>query len=210
MCESPLCSTEEEALRLLEVSREKNLLIAISNPYNSFSMVRYARDLIANNALGDIVSLRVHYLQNAGILERDLSWKSGVSCFSDLGLQAFHLARFVSQQTCSRVSACLSRSFGMRTTDDAGSAVLQLKEGAFCQLSVSKMALLHDNDVQIEVDGTVGCLHWDLAHSSQLVFQRLHMNRQVLTPESVPVVDHLRMRYSRLPFGHAEVGEGWL
>lgn len=204
MCESPLCSTEEEALRLLEVSREKNLLIAISNPYNSFSMVRYARDLIANNALGDIVSLRVHYLQNAGILERDLSWKSGVSCFSDLGLQAFHLARFVSQQTCSRVSACLARSFGMRTTDDAGSAVLQLKEGAFCQLSVSKMALLHDNDVQIEVDGTVGCLHWDLAHSSQLVFQRLHMNRQVLTPESVPVVDHLRMRYSRLPFGHAE------
>ena len=156
MCESPLCSTEEEALRLLEVSREKNLLIAISNPYNSFSMVRYARDLIANNALGDIVSVRVHYLQNAGILERDLSWKSGVSCFSDLGLQAFHL------------------------------------------------------DVQIEVDGTVGCLHWDLAHSSQLVFQRLHMNRQVLTPESVPVVDHLRMRYSRLPFGHAEVGEGWL
>ena len=98
----------------------------------------------------------------------------------------------------------------MRTTDDAGSAVLQLKEGAFCQLSVSKMALLHDNDVQIEVDGTVGCLHWDLAQSSQLVFQRLHMNRQVLTPESVPVVDHLRMRYSRLPFGHAEVGEGWL
>lgn len=210
MCESPLCSTEEEALRLLEVSREKNLLIAISNPYNSFSMVRYARDLIANNALGDIVSVRVHYLQNAGILERDLSWKSGISCFSDLGLQAFHLARFVSQQTCSRVSACLARSFGMRTTDDAGSAVLQLKEGAFCQLSVSKMALLHDNDVQIEVDGTVGCLHWDLAHSSQLVFQRLHMNRQVLTPESVPVVDHLRMRYSRLPFGHAEVGEGWL
>ena len=66
------------------------------------------------------------------------------------------------------------------------------------------MSLLHDNDIQIEVDGLTGSIHWDLQHSNELVFQRIHMNKQILTPDSAPVLDHLRMRYSRLPFGHAE------
>lgn len=211
MCETPLCLSEEEAVKLSELATEKNLLVAMSYPYSCFGMIRYARDLIYNNSIGDVISIRVNYFQNAGILERDTnSWKmnsvqAGISyCFSDLGLQAYQLARYVTQMTPSRVSACLARSYNNRIMDDNGTALVQMKEGAFCHISVSKMSLLHDNDIQIEVDGLYGSIHWDLRRSNELVFQRIHMNKQVLTPDSVPVLDHLRMRYSRLPFGHAE------
>ena len=80
-----------------------------------------------------------------------------------------------------------------------------MKEGVFCDIRVSKMSLLHDNYLSIEIDGSTGALHWDLDHPNLLIYQRIHMNKQVLTPDSPPVIDHLRGRYSRLPCGHSEV-----
>ena len=83
-----------------------------------------------------------------------------------------------------------------------------MKEGVFCDIHASKTSLLHDNFLSIEVDGTTGAIHWDLDSPNQLIYQRIHMNKQVLTPDSPPVMDHLRGRYNRLPRGHAEVGQG--
>lgn len=215
ICETPLCFSEEEAFKLAHVAIEKNLICAISHPYCYYGMVRYARDLIANNAIGEVISIRASYLQNAGILEKDASsWRfvtsqGGISyCFSDLGVQAYQLIAFVTQLTPTRVSGCLSRAYANRATDDNGCALLQMKEGVFCDLHASKTSLLHDNFLSIEVDGTTGAIHWDLDAPNQLIYQRIHMNKQVLTPDSPPVMDHLRGRYSRLPRGHAEVGVG--
>ena len=33
------------------------------------------------------------------------------------------------------------------------------------------------------------------------------MNKQVITPESPPLIDHLQLHYSRTPFGQPEVRE---
>ena len=165
--------------------------------------------------VGEVISIRASYLQNAGILEKDASsWRfvssqGGISyCFSDLGVQTYQLIAFVTQLTPTRVSGCLSRTYTNRTTDDNGCALLQMKEGVFCDIHASKTSLLHDNFLSIEVDGTTGAIHWDLDSPNQLIYQRIHMNKQVLTPDSPPVMDHLRGRYNRLPRGHAEVGQG--
>lgn len=212
LCESPLCLLEDEAFKLAHIAAEKNLICAISHPYCYYGMIHYARDLIANSAIGDIISIRASYLQNTGILEKDInSWKltssqGGLSyCFSDLGVQLYQLINYITQMTPNRVSACLSRSYGNRPLDDNGSALLQMKEGVFCDIRVSKMSLLHDNYLSIEIDGSTGALHWDLDHPNLLIYQRIHMNKQMLTPDSPPVIDHLRGRYSRLPCGHSEV-----
>lgn len=213
MCESPFCFNEDEALKLYSVAGERNLIVGVSCPLCHFSMVHYARELIANNLIGEVVTIRVQYLQNKGILEKDVgTWKlntmqAGVSyCFSDLGIQAYQLVRYITQLNPSRVSACLARSFSNRPLDDNATALIQMREGGFCHLYVSKMSLLHENDLSIEIDGSLGSIRWELAQPNQLVYQRVHMSKQILTPESPPIIDHLRMRYSRLPFGHVEVG----
>lgn len=213
MCETPLCFSEEEAYKLNSIALERNLVVGMSYPLCHFSMIHYARDLILNNMLGEIVTVRVQYLQNKGILEKDAgTWKmntiqAGVSyCFSDLGIQAYQLLRFLTRLNPSRVSANISHCFGNRVLDDNATALIQMKEGCFCHMYLSKMSLLHDNDLSIEVDGSLGSLRWELANPGVLEYQRMHMSKQILTPESPPVVDHLRMRYSRLPYGHTEVG----
>lgn len=213
MCESPLCLSDGDATKLQEQASEKNLILATSYPYAYYSMLRYARDIVESNTIGEVISVRVNYLQNVGLLERDLNtWRmntaqAGVSyCFSDLGLQAFQLARYVTQLTPNRLSACLARSYSGRLMDDNGTVLIQMKEGAICHISVSKMSMLHENDIEIEIDGNVGSLHWDSTHCNQLVLQRAHMSKQILTPDSPFVLDHLRSRYSRMPAGHAEVG----
>ena len=214
MCESPLCLTEEEAYKLNTIAIDHNLVVGVSCPLCHYSMIHYARDILSNNLIGEVISIRVNYLQNKGVLEKDIgTWKfdsrqAGVSyCFSDLGVQAFQLVRYITQLNPCRVSASFSRTNGNLNFDEFGSALLQMKEGGFCHIYTSKISLLHENDLSIEIDGSLGSLAWSLNQPSQLIYQRIHMNKQVITPESPPLIDHLQLHYSRTPFGQPEVGE---
>ena len=88
-----------------------------------------------------------------------------------------------------------------------------MKEGCYCQLSVSKVSLLHENDLTVEIDGLMGGIRWELEKPGELVYQRVNMNRMILTPESPPIIDHVRVQGGRLPQGCQEVemegaGEG--
>ena len=117
MCESPLCFSEDEAQKLLHLAYERNLVFAMSYPLCFFSMIQYARNLLMNNLIGEIISIRVNYLQNRGILDKDLgNWKlnnqAGISyCFADLGIQSYQLIRYLTRMTPNRLSACLARSY---------------------------------------------------------------------------------------------------
>ena len=93
-----------------------------------------------------MISIRVNYFQNAGILERDTnSWKmnsvqAGISyCFSDLGLQAYQLARYVTQMTPSRVSACLARSYNNRIMDDKHSVIFLYPRCLYYMIMISRL-----------------------------------------------------------------------
>ena len=210
MCESPLCVAEQDAIKLQALATQKNCILAVSYPYAYFGILRYARDLIEKNCIGNIINIRVNYLQSTGVFGHNQAvWMnmvqdSGSYCFADLGLQAIQLVRHITQLTPHQLSACLSRSYQAHTLDDNGSAVVNMKEGAVCHMNVSKMSFLHDNDLEVEVDGTSGSLHWDLGHSNQLIFLRDRAIKQVLTANSL-LLDGYISRYSRTPPGCSEV-----
>ena len=66
--------------------------------------------MIVNNAIGEVCSVRISFLQNKGILDTP-NWQMGAHAntnslsFSDLGLQSYQILRFVTNMNPSRVSA---------------------------------------------------------------------------------------------------------
>ena len=114
-------------------------------------------------------NVRINYFQNKGLLENNpVNWQlvNGANqhsaCLSDLGLQSYQLLRFVTNMNPSRVSACLGRSCDHHTCDDNGSILVQTKEGVVGQINITKVSLLHENDLTVEVDGSLGGIRWQL------------------------------------------------
>ena len=126
-------------------------------------------------------------------------------CFSDLGLQSYQILRFVTNMNPSRVSACLTKSIDSHASDDIAGVLVHMKEGCYCQLNLSKVSLLHENDLTVEIDGLMGGIQWQLDRPGELVYQRVNMNRMILTAESPPIIDHVRVQGARLPQGCQEV-----
>lgn len=157
-------------------------------------------------------NVRINYFQNKGLLENNpVNWKlvNGANqhstCLSDLGLQSYQLLRFVTNMNPSRVSACLGRSCDHHTCDDNGSILVQTKEGVVGQINITKVSLLHENDLTVEVDGSLGGIRWQLDKPGELVYQRVNMNRMVLTADSPPIIDHVRVQGHYQQHGYQEV-----
>ncbi len=98
LVEKPLTSGTQEGLKLLEVSRQHNLILMVDHTFVYTGVVRKIRDLIASNDLGEIYyydSIRV----NLGLFQHD------VNVLWDLAVHDLSVMRFVLPQLPTSVSA---------------------------------------------------------------------------------------------------------
>ncbi|HJW18200.1 MAG TPA: Gfo/Idh/MocA family oxidoreductase, partial [Flavisolibacter sp.] len=106
--EKPMTFTLEEAKQLQQKVQETGLQLCLTHTYSGYPMVKQARQMIRDGALGKIRKVYVEYAQGwlSKLSEREgnaqAAWrtdpkKSGkAGCMGDIGTHAAHLAEYVS------------------------------------------------------------------------------------------------------------------
>ena len=63
VCEKPLCFTVEQAQELVALAKEKNLVFGVTYTYSGYTMMKVAREMIAEGKIGKIAAVNAEYVQ---------------------------------------------------------------------------------------------------------------------------------------------------
>jgi predicted dehydrogenase len=211
-CDKPLCFTVEEALDLAKTARDKGLLFMTTYVYTGYPLVRHARELIKNGALGDIRVVMVEYAQDwlADKIEDTANvWRTdpkqvGISCcVGDIGTHAENMAHFVTGLEIEKLSATLSTFVQGRTLDDNATITVKYKGGAVGHYWASQVAVGRENGLSFRVYGTEGALEWSQENPNEMRYVKKGHPPMTLTRGGNDL-SPAAARWTRTPSGHPE------
>jgi predicted dehydrogenase len=189
--EKPIAFTLDEALQLKKKVGETGLILCLTHTYSGYPMVKQARAMIKNNALGKIRKVLVEYPQGwlSKMSEREgnvqAAWRtdpkrSGKSgCMGDIGTHAAHLAEYVTGLKITKLCADLNIMVEGRHLDDDGNVLLKFDNGAAGVLVASQIAAGEENALRIRVYGEKGGLEWRQEEPNSLLLRWLDQPIQI-------------------------------
>jgi predicted dehydrogenase len=130
--EKPLAASSQEALELIELSREHELVLMPGHTFLYSPPVNVSRDLIQTGELGEIFFISTSRV-NLGLHQPD------VSVVWDLGPHDFSILRYWLEEMPSRVSA-LSRACIIEGTPDVCFIDLEFPSGTIAHVELSWLA----------------------------------------------------------------------
>ncbi|MTH65561.1 Gfo/Idh/MocA family protein [Paracoccus shanxieyensis] len=206
ICDKPLAATPAQAAEIAGAVSEGRARFFLTHNYAAMPMVREARALVQDGALGQIRLVQAEYLQ--GWLSDDThskqaEWRTdparaGAGALGDIGTHAWQLAAFVTGMTPSHISADLSSMVPGRPIDDDARVALRYATGAKGGIWASQVAVGQENGLSLRVFGTRAALDWRLEASEKLVLSPKDGPAQILTRAQD------RSASFRTPPGHPE------
>ena len=212
ICDKPLTSTLEDAKELVKVAEESDALFILTHNYTGYPMVRQAREMVANNAIGKVRVVQVEYPQDWLTIEQDFKqaeWRtdpkrSGAGgSTGDIGTHAFNLACFVSGLSVESLAADLQSFVPGRQVDDNAHVMLRFDGGARGMLWSSQVAPGNENALRLRVYGEKGGLEWAQEDPNYLWHTPFGEPKQLITRNGAGAGD-AAARMSRIPPGHPE------
>jgi predicted dehydrogenase len=214
ICDKPLAISLKEALALEKLVKSSGLVFCLTHNYTGYPMVRHARQMVAEGALGDLRIIQVEYPQDwlTEPIERDgqkqAAWRtdpkqSGGGAIGDIGTHAHNLAAFVSGLELESVLADVDTFVKGRKVDDNVNVLLRYKGGAKGMLWASQVAVGNENAAKLRVYGTKGGLEWRQEEPNYLTWYPYGKPQQLLTRGS-PAANASANRVTRVPPGHPE------
>ena len=215
ICDKPVTTTLADAERLRALARSSGRLFAVTYNYSGYPMVRHARRLVREGALGDIRLVQVEYpqdwltepLESTG--QKQAAWRtdpqrSGAGgCVGDIGTHAYQLAGFVSGLQPTQLCAELSTFVPGRALDDNVQVMLRYANGARGLLWASQVAPGNENALRLRVYGSRAGLEWQQEQPNHLRFTPFgEAPRTVSRGTASANADAARV--TRLPSGHPE------
>lgn len=216
--EKPITFTLEEAKQLKQKLDETGLILALTHTYSGYPMVKQARAMVHDGALGKVRKVYVEYPQGwlSKLTEREgnaqAAWrtdpkKSGKSgSMGDIGTHAAHLAEYISGLQISHVCADLTTFVEGRMLDDDGNVLLRFENGATGVLMASQIAAGEENALKIRVYGEKGGIEWNQQEPNTLLAKWLDQPTQILRA-GAGYTDRLSKAATancRTPGGHPE------
>lgn len=184
--DKPVSHDFAQACDLVRRTRERERLFAVVHGYSAYPMVRYARWLVRDGAIGEPRFVQVEYLQGSnatrvedGPANRRLEWlfdpgRSGLALvMSAIGCHAQHLATSTLGRDVARVSADVGALVPGRRVVDHVSALLEFEGGARGTFTATNAAAGAENDVRLRVVGERGLVEWWHREPSYLRLARL-------------------------------------
>ncbi|RZO75974.1 MAG: Gfo/Idh/MocA family oxidoreductase, partial [OM182 bacterium] len=185
ICDKPLTASLEDARELQALVKESDLLFAVTYNYSGYPMVRQAREMIGDGALGDIRVVQVEYpqdwlstdLETSG--QKQAAWRTDPKqagaggSIGDIGTHAFHLTEFVTGLEVTSLLADLHAFVPGRQLDDNAQMLLRFSNGARGSLWASQVAVGHENGLRIRVYGEQASLEWFQEQPNQLRYSVL-------------------------------------
>lgn len=175
LLEKPMAATYEEATAMYETSH-KNDRIRVGYMNRFVPAVQRAKEYIESGRLGAVRAVRSVYLLNMRKPHGPVDWRfdaqqAGHGASDDLGSHHIDLLRFLVGEI--EAVDAMTRIWDIpdapkATNDDAVSALLSFKNGAFGTLNASRTSPGHPLTGYIEIDGENGSLRIDRAYLNDL------------------------------------------
>ncbi|MGZ8536610.1 MAG: Gfo/Idh/MocA family protein [Flavisolibacter sp.] len=190
--EKPMTFTLEEAKLLKQKVDETGLMLCLTHTYSGYPMVKQARAMVRDGALGKIRKIYVEYAQGwlSKLSEREgnaqAAWrtdpkKSGKSgCMGDIGTHAAHLAEYISGLNITQLCAELNIVVEGRALDDDGAVLLKFNNNVTGVLMASQVLAGEENSLKIRVYGEKGGIEWAQMEPNTLLVKWLDQPMQVL------------------------------
>ncbi|MEX0687295.1 MAG: Gfo/Idh/MocA family oxidoreductase [Pirellulales bacterium] len=217
VCDKPLTLTLAEAEELATLVAASPSVFVVTHNYTGYPLVRQAREMILAGELGDIQAIRAEYIQ--GWLrtrlesegQKQAAWrtdptKSGVAgCFGDIGTHAYNLGRYMTGLLPDRIAANLKVFVPERPLDDYGHAVIRYQGGALGTVTASQISHGRENDLRIQIDGTLGSLEWHQEEPNKMFVRHNGKPHFLYTRDpNAPFTNDAGRAACRLPAGHPE------
>ena len=215
ICDKPLTASLQDARELQALVKETGLLFAVTYNYSGYPMVRQAREMIGDGALGDIRVVQVEYpqdwlstdLETSG--QKQAAWRTDPKqagaggSLGDIGTHAFHLTEFITGLEVTSLLAALHAFVPGRQLDDNAQMLLRFNNGARGSLWASQVAVGHENGLRIRVYGDKASLEWFQEQPNQLRYSVLGETPRLITRGSSAAGGSANA-ITRIPGGHPE------
>jgi predicted dehydrogenase len=215
ICDKPLSTTLAEAKELVELTRARGLVFAVTLNNTGYPMVRQVREMIAAGEIGDIRVVHAAYIQDwltrpiDADGQKQAEWRTdparagALACLADIGVHAHNLALFVTGLEIDSVSADLTTFVPGRRLDDNAHVLLRFVGGARGVLAASQVAVGNLNNLSLKVFGARAGLEWSGESPEFLRFTPYGEPSRTLQRGGPGNWDSAR-EGSRMPAGHPE------
>lgn len=219
-CEKPLSLTSAGAREIALLAEEKGIPVGLNHQYRMNAAVREMRAQVARGLPGRILAVTGCYLQESASREDDWSSRmenTGIArAISDIGTHWADTAVCVLGQPIAEVMADLRVHYPVRRdvsgglhamdTEDTGFILVRFADGTPGQVTVSKAANGHKNDLRVAVWGSEYSLEWQqeqpdrllVGHKGSAGVETRYMSPLDCQPETGPFIT--------APMGHVM---GW-
>lgn len=215
ICDKPVTFTIEEAHVLRKLIAETGLLFALTHNYTGYPMVKHAKHLIKNGAIGKLRKIIVEYPQGWLSFPEEQSgsnkqaeWRtdpkrSGIAgAVGDIGSHAENLAEYVTGLKITELCADVTTYVENRLLDDDANILLHFENGAKGILHCSQICNGDLNGLNFRIYGETGTLQW-LQERPQYLYHKTTDGQRVYEP-SVGALSDAANKHTRIPFGHPE------
>ncbi len=216
VCEKPLCHTVAQGEELARLAKEKEVFFAVTYSYTGNCMIKQAKKLIDDGAIGNVINVNAEFLQEwliddvgqGDLTTKKLSmWRknpeiAGISnCVGDLGTHVEHMVGYLTGLKLKKVCAVLDHF--EQPLEMNANMLLEYENGAHGVFCFSQVCVGHSNGLVIRIFGTEGAIEW----------VQEDPNRLYVTKKGCPVQIYNRgMGYltgraselNRIPSGHPE------
>ncbi len=186
MCDKPLTITVEEAEELKKIAEEKDIVFGLTYTYTGYPVIRQAREMIREGAIGDIIHVKVGHPEDWVIESvpqeptEDLPWRfspekvGAALCTGDVGTHAEQLLVQFTGLRIKRVIAMMDTFPRYLPLETNTTCLLDLGDGITGDLWASQIAIGKGCDAYIYVTGSKGSLEWRHMDPDVLVYTPLH------------------------------------
>ena len=214
VCDKPMTTTLEDAEELCRLVAKHKTVFALTHNYTGYPMVKQARELVRQGKLGEIKKIVAEYPQGwlagaTGISMWRLDPKvAGISsAVGDIGLHAWHLARYIAGVEIESICADLTTFGSGYELEDDANLLVHYEGGARGIIYSSQMSVGEENGLRVRIYGTKAGLDWKQENPNYL--ELLHGNGPVhVYRRGNDYLDPIVKHNSRLPFGHRGVHRG--
>ena len=192
ICEKPLTKTLAEAQDLKAAVDASGRVFVLTHCYSGFPMVRHARDLVASGALGRIRIVEAEFAGGApGVAlepedpaRRHWRFRAGSmgqeALLGEVGSHAYHLMRYVTGTTPSRLAARMQTFAPNREVFDNAYLDFEYPDGAVGRLWASYVATGTQHGLAFRVYGEEAAVEWREEDAEFLRFRPLRKPESVL------------------------------
>lgn len=215
LCDKPMTHDVAEARELVQLVASTGLVFGVTHNYTGHPMVRHARELFRDGAMGQVRKVIVEYLQDFLVFphekhgQKQALWRvdpaqaGAGGTLGDCGCHAINLLEYVIGVEVASVSADKSTFLPDRVLDEDVNLLLRLRGGGKGVMTLSQIATGEENALTLRVYAEKGAVKWTQENPNYLEVFRYGEERRTLTRAS-GYLSAAAAGATRVPTGHPE------